>query len=58
MFYRINDFIGLRATMGERLNFLDKFYGEYSLAKILEFPGDGRFNFIPTSPFVSIKYVY
>lgn len=45
--YRVNDFIDLRTSLGNRLDFLDKFYGEYSLATILEYPGEGRVNFVP-----------
>jgi len=44
---RVDDFIDLRAYLGGRLDFLDKCYGEYSLAKILEYPGQNRLNFVP-----------
>lgn len=47
MVYRVDDFIDLRAHLGNRLDFLDSCYGEYSLVKILEFPGEGRLNFVP-----------
>ena len=47
LFRRVDDFIDLRAYLGHRLDFLDDFYGEYSLAKILEFPGEGRVNLVP-----------
>ncbi|VVC41058.1 Cilia- and flagella-associated protein 61, N-terminal domain,FAD/NAD(P)-binding domain [Cinara cedri] len=45
----VDDFIDLRANLKTRLDFLDEFYGEYSLAGILEFPGEGRINFVPTN---------
>lgn len=46
LFYRIYDFIDLRENLGDRLAFLDACYGENSLAKILTYPGDGRFNLV------------
>lgn len=45
--HSVDDFIDLRAHLGNRLDFLDSCYGEYSLAKILEFPGEGRLNLVP-----------
>ncbi|XP_050063686.1 cilia- and flagella-associated protein 61-like isoform X2 [Aphis gossypii] len=54
----VDDFIDLRAYLGHRLDFLDNFYGEYSLAKILEFPGEDRINLVPNVKVNGLITVY
>lgn len=46
--HREDDYERLRFNLGKKLDYWDRFYGEYGLAILLKSPGEGRVNLVPT----------